>query len=43
MNAAALSRTWLPFLAWWPSLTRDTLRSDAVAALTGAVVSYNFV
>jgi SulP family sulfate permease len=38
MNAAALSRTWLPFVAWWPSLTRDTLRSDAVAALTGAVV-----
>ncbi len=38
MNPAALSRTWLPFLAWWPTLTRDTLRSDAVAALTGAVI-----
>jgi SulP family sulfate permease len=38
MNPAALSRTWLPFLAWWPTLTRDTLRSDALAALTGAVI-----
>jgi SulP family sulfate permease len=29
---------WLPFLAWWPEVTRTTLRADAMAALTGAVV-----
>jgi sulfate permease, SulP family len=29
---------WLPFLAWWPTLSRETLRHDATAALTGAVV-----
>jgi SulP family sulfate permease len=29
---------WLPFLAWWPQVTRETLRHDALAALTGAVV-----
>jgi SulP family sulfate permease len=28
----------LPFLAWWPRVTRATLRADAGAALTGAVV-----
>ncbi len=35
--SAALSR-WLPFLGWRPQPTRETLRHDAVAALTGAVV-----
>ena len=29
---------WLPFLAWWPSLSREALRHDALAAATGAVV-----
>lgn len=28
----------LPFLAWWPRVTRSTLRADAGAALIGAVV-----
>jgi len=39
VNAAApaLAR-WLPFLAWWPQVSRDTARRDAAAALTGAVV-----
>lgn len=29
---------WLPFLAWWPTLDRQTWRADAVAALSGAIV-----
>jgi len=28
----------LPFLAWWPSVNRETLRADSLAGLTGAVV-----
>lgn len=28
----------LPFLAWWPRVTRATLRADASAALTGALI-----
>lgn len=28
----------LPFLAWWPRVTRGTLRADAGAALIGAIV-----
>jgi len=28
----------LPFLAWWPRVTRGTLRADAGAALTGAII-----
>lgn len=28
----------LPFLRWWPEVTRDTLKADAVAALTGALI-----
>jgi len=28
----------LPFLRWWPQVTRHTLRSDAIAGLTGAVI-----
>jgi SulP family sulfate permease len=27
-----------PFLRWWPLITRDTLRADLLAGLTGAVV-----
>jgi SulP family sulfate permease len=27
-----------PFLRWWPQVTRDTLKADLVAGLTGAVV-----
>ena len=33
----ALARL-LPFLAWWPRVTRTTLRADAGAALIGAIV-----
>jgi SulP family sulfate permease len=29
---------WLPFLAWWPGLTRETWRADILAALSGAIV-----
>jgi len=36
------SRPWvpsvLPFLRWWPQVSRETLRRDLVAGLTGAVV-----
>ncbi|MFN3716164.1 MAG: SulP family inorganic anion transporter [Thiobacillus sp.] len=28
----------LPFLRWWPEVTRSTLRADAIAALTGALI-----
>lgn len=28
----------LPFLRWWPNVTPQTFKSDAVAALTGALV-----
>ena len=28
----------LPFLRWWPMVQRDSLRADALAGLTGAVV-----
>ncbi len=34
----ALWRRWLPFLAWRGRITRDTLRADAAAGLTGAVL-----
>jgi sulfate permease, SulP family len=34
---AALSR-FLPFLAWWPRVSRTTLRADATAALISAIV-----
>jgi len=34
---SALPRV-LPFLAWWPRVTRATLRADATAALIGAIV-----
>jgi SulP family sulfate permease len=27
-----------PFLRWWPLVTRDTIRADLIAGLTGAVV-----
>ena len=27
-----------PFLEWWPEVNRTTLRADAVAAVTGAIV-----
>lgn len=29
---------WLPFLQWWPRVNRETLRADAIAGLTGAIV-----
>lgn len=28
----------LPFLRWWPQINRHTLRADAIAGLTGAIV-----
>ncbi len=31
-------RRFLPFLVWWPEVNRRTLRADAVAGFTGAVV-----
>jgi len=27
-----------PFLRWWPMVTRDTLKSDAIAGLTGSLI-----
>ena len=29
---------WLPFLAWWPRVNRQTLRADLIAGLTGGLV-----
>jgi SulP family sulfate permease len=34
----ARASRWLPFTAWWPQVTGETLRHDAAAALTGAIV-----
>ena len=28
----------LPFLRWWPEVTRGTLKADAIAAITGALI-----
>jgi len=36
--AAGRFRGLLPFLRWWPSVSRATLRADAVAGLTGAII-----
>lgn len=38
MSPATVVNRWLPFLAWWPNVGRDTLRDDAMAALTGAMI-----
>ena len=44
MNVALITRLrprlarFLPFLEWWPRVNRVTLRADALAGLTGAVV-----
>ena len=27
-----------PFLRWWPMVTKDTLRADLIAAITGAMI-----
>ncbi|MFA7388528.1 MAG: SulP family inorganic anion transporter, partial [Thiohalobacteraceae bacterium] len=32
------ARRLMPFLAWWPMVTRDSLRADLIAGLTGAVI-----
>ncbi len=31
-------RNLFPFMNWWPSVTRETLRADLIAGLTGAVI-----
>jgi len=31
-------KDYLPFLHWWPKVTRRTLRADLVAGITGAVI-----
>ena len=41
LKAAYCSSRWskiFPFLRWWPMVTRETLKADLVAGLTGAVV-----
>jgi SulP family sulfate permease len=38
MTATVFATRWLPFLAWRDRVTRETLRHDALAALTSAVV-----
>jgi len=38
MRVALRADGWLPMRAWWPRVTRDTLRADATAAVTGAIV-----
>jgi SulP family sulfate permease len=38
MTANPTLQRWLPFLQWWPLVTRDSLRHDAMAALTGALI-----
>ena len=31
-------RNFLPFMLWWPEVNRKTLRADALAGFTGAIV-----
>ena len=31
-------KDYLPFLHWWPEVTRRTLRADLMAGITGAVI-----
>lgn len=39
MNAASLTlRKLFPFLLWWPLITRRSVRDDAVAGFTGALI-----
>lgn len=38
MSPHAFVRRWLPFVAWQPMVTRESLRHDATAALTGALI-----
>jgi SulP family sulfate permease len=38
VSRSFLVRRWLPFLVWWPRVTPQTARRDAMAAVTGAVV-----
>ena len=33
-----LKTNFAPFLVWWPTLTRDSVRIDLLAGLTGAVL-----
>ncbi|KAF0166511.1 MAG: high affinity sulfate transporter SulP [Rhodocyclaceae bacterium] len=34
----SLLATWLPFLKWWPLVSRATVRDDLIAGLTGALI-----
>ena len=34
----AFARRFFPFLQWWPRVNQGTLRADALAGLTGAIV-----
>jgi SulP family sulfate permease len=38
MNKPAWLRPFLAFMAWWPLVTRATLKDDAMAGLTGAMI-----
>ena len=35
---SSLTRSWLPFLRWWPLVNRGTLRADLIAGLTGGLI-----
>ena len=35
---SASLRSFLPFLLWWPLLTRGALRADLMAGLSGALI-----
>ena len=37
-NASINARRWFPPLAWWPQVTRESVKHDTMAALTGAVI-----
>ena len=38
VSAAVLAKRWLPWRAWRPMVTRESMRHDASAALIGAVI-----
>ncbi|MCB0836456.1 MAG: SulP family inorganic anion transporter, partial [Bacteroidetes bacterium] len=38
MKSPGLTHKIFPFLQWWPLVNRNTLKSDLLAGLTGAVI-----
>ena len=37
-SVSPFAARWLPFLRWWPRVSRETLRADLIAGLTGGLI-----